>query len=159
MKKTCYICLPISGQTDTAFTRAKIAKHYVENTLGMNGICPMDINQETQDVLNDKERPVHEFMGKDIECLIGKCNAIYICDGWENSQGCNVEIECAKQYKKEIFWQTIPKYLPFEEVVKYKANEIYQEYRTLNENHGPGSFQVTKFKEKIDWIRNIIDNF
>lgn len=157
--KKCYICLPINGKVDTVFDRAKIAKDFVEDYLGMKAIVPMDINEETKEILNDSERPIHIFMGKDIEVLIGECDAIYICDGWENSKGCNVEIECAKQYNKEIFWQTIPKTLSFNEVIKYKENEIYQHYRYLNAKHGPGSFQVSVYKKEIDWIKDIKEKF
>ena len=44
-------------------------------------------------------------MGRDIETIISKCDVIYCCEGWQNSKGCNVEIECAKQYGLEIYYQ------------------------------------------------------
>ena len=43
-------------------------------------------------------------MGKDIEALL-ECDAIYMCEGWQNSKGCMAEFEVARIYGKEIMFE------------------------------------------------------
>lgn len=152
MKKRCYICLPISGDEKTAICRANYAAKEVEK-LGYNPLTPMEINDESQDTLDNPERPIEFFMGNDIKALIGDCDAIYMCKGWENSKGCNVEFECAKQYNKTIFYQESYIKDSFENVINNRYEKLIQEYRASNENYGPGSLEVNILKDKIDKYR------
>ena len=76
--------------------------------MGYIPVSPLDFNE-----IGEKELTNHTeiqmtawYMGRDIDLIIRKCDAIYCCEGWENSKGCNVERECAKQYNRDIFYQT-----------------------------------------------------
>lgn len=104
--KNCYICIPIAGREDDVFERANIAKTELEKN-GLNPINPLDLNN-----IGDKELENHTqrdmtawYMGRDIQMIIKDCDAIYCCEGWPNSKGCNVELECAKQYGLDIYFQ------------------------------------------------------
>lgn len=44
------------------------------------------------------------YLNKDID-LLKKCDAIYLCEGWEKSNGCNVELETARELGMEEFYQ------------------------------------------------------
>lgn len=105
--KKCYICIPIAGREEDVFKRAEIAKQQVEQ-LGYIPVNPLDLNEiGEKELVNHTEAQITAwYMGNDINMLIRDCDAIYCCDGWEDSKGCNVERECAKQYKKDILYQT-----------------------------------------------------
>lgn len=154
--KKCYICLPISGQENTAIERANRASKIVKTELGYDPLTPMEINSESQETLDNPKRPIEYFMGNDIKALIGECDAIYMCKGWESSKGCNVEFECAKQYGKTIFYEEVPLNNEFIEVIRNRFDILIQEYRAANDIHGPGSFQVSVIKGLIDDYKQFI---
>jgi hypothetical protein len=106
MEKYCYICIPIAGREDDVFERAELAKRQVEK-LGYIPICPLDLNKiGEKELLNHTELQMTAwYMGRDIDMIIRDCDAIYCCEGWEKSKGCNVERECAKQYSRDIIYQ------------------------------------------------------
>ena len=88
----------------------------------------MDFNEIGEKELaehNDRSK-VAWYMGRDIQVIIEKCDAIYCCDGWENSRGCNVERECAKQYGLKILYQT-----PYD--IRYDTSFIDMIERTRNQ--------------------------
>jgi hypothetical protein len=151
--KNCYICLPINNQEHDVFERAKKAKQKVIN-LGMNPICPLEINEQNKDNINFHTNMVPQFMGNDIKTLIGECDAIYICNGWETSKGCNVEIECAKQYSKEIFWEKVPYTLSAKEYFETFYRYYDQKYQASKEKYGENSFQADMDRDNY----NIFDN-
>lgn len=159
MKKTCYICLPISGNEKTAIERANKAADYVKKTLGYIPLTPMEINTESQETLDNPNRPIEYFMGNDIRALIGECDAIYMCKGWECSKGCNVEHECAVQYGKTIFYEETPLNNGFIEVVRNRFEKIVHEYRGANELHGPGSLEVNVIKRCIDNYKKFMEDW
>lgn len=106
MEKYCYICIPIAGREDDVFERAEFAKRQVKK-LGYTPVCPLDLNK-----IGEKELTNHTelqmtawYMGRDIDMIIRDCDAIYCCQGWQYSKGCNVERECAKQYGRDILYQ------------------------------------------------------
>lgn len=41
------------------------------------------------------------WLGKSIEGL-AQADVLWLCDGWEYSKGCNIELECAIQYGLKI---------------------------------------------------------
>lgn len=41
------------------------------------------------------------WLGRSLEKL-AKANVLWLVDGWEQSKGCNIELECAKRYGIEI---------------------------------------------------------
>lgn len=101
----CYICIPISGRESDLKERLDQAYQEVLD-LGYNPITPPDAHLATLP-LQFTIQEIAGFMGRDIETLIGHCDAIYVCRGWEESKGCRVEIECAKVYGKKIISQGI----------------------------------------------------
>ena len=56
------------------------------------------------DVCPEPDKPYSYYMGKDIEALL-ECDAIYLCEGWQNSKGCMAEFEVARIYGKEIIFE------------------------------------------------------
>jgi hypothetical protein len=127
-KKYCYICIPITNREDDVFERASIATKEIIK-LGYIPINPLDINTiEEKELTNEVDiQTIATCMGKDIETIISKCDAIYCCDGWEFSKGCNVERECAKQYNINILYQTkfdIRKEEKFLDTINQKRNQI-----------------------------------
>ena len=99
----CFISLPIAGKEDTVFERANKAKEEVKQ-LGFIPVSPLDLNEINNDNIDGHGDKVAFYMGKDIETLIN-CDAIYSCNGWEYSKGCQVERKCAKVYGKIIINQ------------------------------------------------------
>jgi hypothetical protein len=97
MKKKIYISIPITGKDidkvmcDAVFAKMKLQSKEVEC------VCPFDICDE-------KNKPYSYYMGKDIEVLL-ECEAIYLCQGWQNSKGCMTEFEVARIYGKEIIFE------------------------------------------------------
>ena len=105
-RKRIYISIPISGH-DLEKVKAK-ARDIRESSLcdvfgfkkGQNRpdvITPFDVCPEPA-------KPYSYYMGKDIEALL-ECDSIYICKGWQNSDGCMLEFAAAKIYKKEIIFE------------------------------------------------------
>ena len=102
-RKRIYISIPISGH-DIEEVKAK-AIDIIERLLwdvfelkkGRNRpdiITPFDVCPEP-------DKQYSYYMGKDIEALL-ECDAIYLCEGWQNSKGCIAEFEMARIYGKEI---------------------------------------------------------
>ena len=44
------------------------------------------------------------FLAKSLEYM-SKCHAAYFCKGWENTRGCRIEHEAAKEYGVEILYE------------------------------------------------------
>ena len=42
---------------------------------------------------------------KNMRCTKMECDAIYLCEGWQNSKGCMAEFEVARIYGKEIMFE------------------------------------------------------
>lgn len=134
-KKKCYICLPISGVTSDLWSRLNKAKEEVEE-MGFIPVSPLELNNQTEEDPQYGRESVGTYMGRDIQSIIDDCDAVYVCNGWQTSQGCNVEIECAKQYYKEIIYQTIPTTFTLESVLalKRRTNAHKMEYaKSLND--------------------------
>lgn len=146
--KKCYICLPIAGKEDDVFIRADRAKTLIK-WFGMEPVCPLEVNDQNKDNIDTHNNDVAKFMGNDIRILIGECDAVFVCNGWENSKGCNVEIECAKQYKKDIFWESIPKNMSIKDAIDYKLFEYSVKYNYINDRHGKDSPLLNRINNDI----------
>ena len=104
-----YISLPISGQpTKSRMAYAEQVKNELteafwrrerafDNESELNIITPFDVCPEP-------DKPYSYYMGKDIEALL-ECDAIFLCEGWQNSKGCMAEFEVARIYGKEIMFE------------------------------------------------------
>ena len=102
-----YLSLPISGkptkermayanQMRDALTEAfRKGNGLFKDESELKIITPFDVNE------NEDKDSYARKMGNDIEALL-ECDAIYLCEGWQNSKGCMAEFEVARIYGKEI---------------------------------------------------------
>lgn len=94
MKTRVYISIPIKGK-DYNYQRDlanKVAQQFQER--GYDTITPFDICPSAT-------TPYNVAMGKCIEELLNS-DEIFMCDGWENSDGCKAEFQVALIYGKKI---------------------------------------------------------
>ena len=104
--KRIYLSLPIKNTGYTTKERMKYAdevRRFLELRYGVRNenvivITPFDVNEN-----EDKESYARK-MDNDIEALL-ECDAIYMCEGWQNSKGCMAEFEVARIYGKEIIME------------------------------------------------------
>lgn len=89
-----YISIPISGH-DLKAQREK-ANEIADKLrkLGHEPVNPFD-TPEAPKGLSDKEEYAY-YIGEDMKRLL-TCDAVFLCDGWKNSQGCNIEQTAAFQ--------------------------------------------------------------
>ena len=103
-----YISIPISGH-DLEEAKAK-ARDIRESLLC--DVFGFRMGQNRPDVITpfdvcpEPDKPYSYYMGKDIEALL-ECDAIYLCEGWQNSKGCMAEFEVARIYGKEIIFERL----------------------------------------------------
>ena len=95
-RKRIYISIPISGH-DLEKVKEKVRKAKIWVSHWYDAITPFDVCPEP-------DKPYSYSMGKDIEALLD-CDAIYLCEGWQNSKGCMAEFEVARIYGKEIIFE------------------------------------------------------
>lgn len=83
-----YISLPITGK-DEKEQREKADKIKMAlSKAGYEVINPFDI-------VPDKKNPDwYDYIGADLREL-AKCDKIYLCKGWKESKGCNIEMQYA----------------------------------------------------------------
>lgn len=86
-----YISIPISG-----FSIAKVREHAdrIKSALSKKGyraISPFDIYA-------GKNPQYEDYICSDLRAMLD-CDAVYFCDGWEQSCGCNVEHDIAMRFK------------------------------------------------------------
>ena len=104
--KRIYLSLPIKDTGYTTKERMKYAdevRRLLELRYGVRNenvivITPFDVNE------NEDKDSYARKMGNDIEALL-ECDAIFLCEGWQNSKGCMAEFEMARIYGKEIMFE------------------------------------------------------
>ena len=104
--KRIYLSLPIKDTGYTTKERMKYAdevRRLLELRYGVRNenvivITPFDVNE------NEDKDSYARKMGNDIEALL-ECDAIYLCEGWQNSKGCMAEFEVARIYNKQILFE------------------------------------------------------
>ena len=96
---TIYISLPITGQEQEAREKADLTKAMLSRA-GHKVITPFEVYAGKNPVYKD-----HIAFG--IRALLD-CDAIYLCDGWQFSQGCRLEAEAARIYKLQIMRERQP---------------------------------------------------
>ena len=104
--KRIYLSLPIKNTGYTTKERMKYADEVgrlLELRYGVRNenvivITPFDVNE------NEDKDSYARKMGNDIEALL-ECDAIYMCEGWQNSKGCMAEFEVARIYNKQILFE------------------------------------------------------
>lgn len=91
---TIYISLPITGQDDKKVReKADLVKAALSRA-GHKVVTPFEVYAGKNPVYKD-------HIAFDIRTLLD-CDAIYLCDGWQFSQGCRLEAEAARIYKLQI---------------------------------------------------------
>lgn len=101
--KKIYISIPISGMDlNEVMHRANQVKVYLMQSRNVSAITPFDVVQTTEGEFDGNEEQFYAYcMGKDIEALL-KCDAIFMCCGWQHSKGCRAEHSIAEIYGKDI---------------------------------------------------------
>lgn len=95
--KRIYVSLPISGHD---LDERKAEAEHIKSKLNFCGLNIIEVITPF-DICPESDKPYSYYMGKDIEALL-ECDAIYLCEGWQNSKGCMAEFAVAKIYGKEI---------------------------------------------------------
>ena len=98
--KKYYVSLPISGYD---LDERKLCAIYTEKQIVNRFPKPLQVITPFI-VCPDSDRPYSYYMGKDIEALL-ECDAIFLCEGWQNSKGCMAEFEVARIYNKQILFE------------------------------------------------------
>ena len=105
-RKRIYISIPISGH-DLERVKEK-ARDIIERLLW--DVFELKKGRNRPDVITlfdvcpEPDKPYSYYMGKDIEALL-ECDAIFLCEGWQNSKGCMAEFEVARIYGKKIMFE------------------------------------------------------
>ena len=109
-KLNIFISLPFSGREDTIGSRYDKAFEWIDSFKKRNKIGEVNVvSQENIQEIIDKKKSVDDcdypkFMGDDIRRVL-ECDVILMCEGWENSKGCNLEFQAAKIFGKHIFYE------------------------------------------------------
>lgn len=94
-----YLSLPITGHNiDDVKKKAQSVAAMLRHK-GNEVITPFDVS-------SDDTAPYALHMGKDIQALL-ECDAVYFCNGWNESKGCRLEHAAALVYEKKIFEQEV----------------------------------------------------
>ena len=104
--KRIYLSLPIKNTGYTTKERMKYAdevRRLLELRYGVRNenvivSTPFDVDE------NEDKDSYARKMGNDIEALL-ECDAIFLCEGWQNSKGCMAEFEVARIYNKQILFE------------------------------------------------------
>lgn len=110
MKKV-YICIPINSDGFDFETQKAIAKMWQNHfeRLSYVVINPFELAKELERSyrnLSRSEPTYNEYLGNSLVHMI-MCDYAFICNGWENSNGCITEAERMPFYRvKPIFERT-----------------------------------------------------
>lgn len=107
-----YISLPITGQESTVMERCLKAKQQIEmlfataDTKGyeLEVVFPKDVDKIGTPE-QDNTKPLSYWIGEDIKLLM-ECDAVFLCEGYSRSGGCQLEHKCATLYEKTILKQS-----------------------------------------------------
>ena len=89
-----YISLPITGHDEK---RQREKADMVKAALSRAGHKPVS----PFDIYAGKNPTYFDYLCYDLRALADS-DAIYLCEGWENSRGCLVEAHFAKIYRKTV---------------------------------------------------------
>lgn len=105
-RKRIYISIPISGHDiEEVKAKARVVRvRLLYDVFGLKKGCHRPDVITPFDVCPEPDKPYSYYMGKDIEALL-ECDAIYLCEEWQNSKGCMAEFEVARIYGKEIIME------------------------------------------------------
>lgn len=105
-RKRIYISIPISGHDiEEVKAKARVVRvRLLYDVFGLKKGCHRPDVITPFDVCPEPDKSYPYYMGKDIEALL-ECDAIYLCEGWQNSKGCMAEFEVARIYGKELMFE------------------------------------------------------
>ena len=105
-----FISQPMSGEEEKYIlaTRERV-KRNIFKLLGEDvEIIDNYFTDDFRHSLEMEEKDVRQFdlfwLAESLAYL-SEADIIYMCDGWENSKGCNIEFECAKKYGIDICFE------------------------------------------------------
>lgn len=104
--KSIYISLPISGHEDTYEQRLDEAVEYVKTNYPEYEriITPKEVVKELEDLYSPTNPEYKDYLTWDIG-MIKICDAIFMCNCWENSKGCKAELAFAEAIGLTILYQ------------------------------------------------------
>lgn len=99
-----FISQPMSGLSEEEITITRervidrIIKKYGHDVTIMNSYYNDDYRKATEEDMGDalKHPPLY-WLSQALESL-AECDVIWMCDGWEESKGCFIEMQCAQFY-------------------------------------------------------------
>lgn len=107
-KPRLYVSLPIAIDEKTVAQRWRKSMEDISGNelLSKYEICgPINIMDFGDNgIEKEREHDYAWYMGEDIKILLN-CEAIYMSTGWANSLGCTCELQVAKTYDIEVFYQ------------------------------------------------------
>ena len=110
MSKKVFISQPMSGldEKEILSTRKKEIKEInrlIDDAIIVGEYKTNDKREFFESVCKDPKYEKRNWdiywLGRSIEEL-AQADMLWLCDGWEYSKGCNIELECAIQYGLEI---------------------------------------------------------
>lgn len=107
-----YISLPITGQESTVMERCLKANQQIKwlfaasdtEDCGLEVVYPLGV-EKIGTPEQDNTKPLSHWIGEDIKLLM-ECDAVYFCEGYAESRGCQLEHKCASLYQKTILNQS-----------------------------------------------------
>ena len=107
--KMFYVSLPISGYDLDERMRyaANTEKRLIDDFYHRKGIF---LDEDSIQIVTpftvcpEKDMPYTFYIGRGIQAML-ECDAIYMCQGWQNSDGCMLVFAAVKIYKKKIFFE------------------------------------------------------
>lgn len=91
MEKRIYISIPITGH---APARAREKADRVKGALSRRGWMPVS----PFEIYAGRNPTYTDHICHDLRALMG-CDAVYFCEGWERSCGCNIEHDVVMRLK------------------------------------------------------------
>lgn len=95
-RKKIYISLPITGREDESRKKADMIKASLSRS-GYDVVNPFDI-------YCGKKPNYKDYLCCDLRAL-ADCDMIYLCNDWEQSRGCRIEYNFAKEFKIQIVFE------------------------------------------------------
>lgn len=93
-----YLSIPISGCEAQAREKADKIKMALSKR-GFEVVNPFEI------YAGDNPKYIDHLLA-DLRAL-NDCDAIYLCKGWQNSKGCQLEREFAELYRKRLMFESV----------------------------------------------------
>lgn len=104
-----YISIPMSGKCETKQRQKALQISELLKTELNETVNPWTLGDQLKRYYKEnvgREPTYWEHMKADLEAL-QTCGSIFMCEGWENSQGCNMEHDMAKDLDMGVLYETV----------------------------------------------------